>query len=315
MTLTNSGKFNSAIDDLSHRALKAKFKIRQLMSSVNVIPVRTFLKLFDAVIQPILLYGSEIWGPEVLNIEYLNLNSKIEKTQIKYLKSILQVNSKTTNIAVLLELGRFPLQYQIAMAMIKYWVKVISSPENSLIREAYQMERESANTHHNWVSSIHSLLTKFGFEEVLRNHQIDQIHIADISLKIKDHFAQKINETLFNDNRQGNMKNKLRSYRLFKKELNYESYIDIIKNPYMRASLTQFRLSAHQLNIETGRHHKMALEKRICKCCKTNEIEDEMHFLFNCPLYEMERKDILNMDVKQHKLQESFIEIMKRPIY
>ena len=79
----------------------------------------------------------------------------------------------------------------------------------------------------------------------------------------------------------------------------------------MRASLTQFRLSAHQLNIETGRHHKMALEKRICKCCKTNEIEDEMHFLFNCPLYEMERKDILNMDVKQHKLQESFIEIME----
>ena len=36
-----------------------------------------------------------------------------------------------------------------------------------------------------------------------------------------------------------------------------------------------------------------------------------MHFLLNCPLYEMERKEILNMDVKQHKLQESFIEIME----
>jgi hypothetical protein len=47
--------------------------------------------------------------------------------------------------------------------------------------------------------------------------------------------------------------------------------------------------SSHTLEIEKGRHAKPKLErsKRVCKFC--NVVEDELHFLINCTLYNNER--------------------------
>ena len=45
------------------------------------------------------------------------------------------------------------------------------------------------------------------------------------------------------------------------------------------------RLSSHCLNIEQGRHKKpkVPLENRICHNCSMSMIEDEIHFLLQCP--------------------------------
>ena len=45
----------------------------------------------------------------------------------------------------------------------------------------------------------------------------------------------------------------------------------------------RFRISAHNLAIEKGRHQNIPLNERICKLCKL-EIEDEIHFLLQCPI-------------------------------
>lgn len=44
----------------------------------------------------------------------------------------------------------------------------------------------------------------------------------------------------------------------------------------------KFRISNHKLNIETGRYDKISRCDTICPVCGLN-IEDETHFLFNCP--------------------------------
>ena len=45
--------------------------------------------------------------------------------------------------------------------------------------------------------------------------------------------------------------------------------------------------------IEKGRHRKPPLDRseRICPCCNYG-IEDEIHFLTECPLYEVERTNL-----------------------
>ena len=50
-------------------------------------------------------------------------------------------------------------------------------------------------------------------------------------------------------------------------------------------ALTRFRISAHSLAIETGRHHRKARRERKCIYCNMNVIESEYHFLLICPLY------------------------------
>ena len=49
-------------------------------------------------------------------------------------------------------------------------------------------------------------------------------------------------------------------------------------------------ISNHQLNIETGRYDKILRCDRIFPVCGLS-IEDEIHFLFNCPKYSSIRDD------------------------
>ena len=63
-------------------------------------------------------------------------------------------------------------------------------------------------------------------------------------------------------------------------------YIESVKDVQKRKCLTQFRVSAHRLEIESGRYKKKSVSERICKYCKLNAVEDEVHFLCNCSAYQ-----------------------------
>ncbi len=44
------------------------------------------------------------------------------------------------------------------------------------------------------------------------------------------------------------------------------------------------------LGVETGRYTDIKKELRFCKICTTQEIEDEMHFIFACPVFDDARE-------------------------
>jgi hypothetical protein len=76
-----------------------------------------------------------------------------------------------------------------------------------------------------------------------------------------------------------------RTYNLYAR-FKFQPYLDIIKNTRLRIALSRLRVSAHRLEIETGRWHKplkIPYTDRKCLICKT--LEDEFHFLLECPLY------------------------------
>ena len=53
----------------------------------------------------------------------------------------------------------------------------------------------------------------------------------------------------------------------------------------MRKALVRFRISSHQLRIETGRYENIPPNERICHFCTSNKIEDENHFWLDCKAY------------------------------
>ena len=67
--------------------------------------------------------------------------------------------------------------------------------------------------------------------------------------------------------------------------MKFEPYLKLL-NRKQRVSLTKLRVSDHKLMIEEGRRKKPRIprELRTCNMCP-NKIEDETHFLTNCPLY------------------------------
>ena len=88
------------------------------------------LKLFDSMIEPILLYGSEVWGYENLKI--------LEQIHLKSCKRILKVRNTTLNFIVYGELGRFPLEIRVKLRMISYWCKLVNN-EAKLSSSLYRL--------------------------------------------------------------------------------------------------------------------------------------------------------------------------------
>ena len=59
----------------------------------------------------------------------------------------------------------------------------------------------------------------------------------------------------------------LRLYRHFKKSFKLESYLTNLKSHLHRKAFYQFKISAHSLMCEIGRHCNIPYEQRLCRLC------------------------------------------------
>jgi hypothetical protein len=102
-------------------------------------------------------------------------------------------------------------------------------------------------------------------------------------------------QALWNDRNNRVNGNKLRTYRLFKDTLEVEPYLLLNQHRFQRRSLAMFRIGVLPLEVETGRYARPAtpLDQRICQLCNSHAVEDEKHFLLQCPLYEDQRQALL----------------------
>ena len=91
-----------------------------------------------------------------------------------------------------------------------------------------------------------------------------------------------------------------------------ETYLNTVKDRYLRSSVLRLRCSAHNLNIESMRKD-CSLEERVCIFCKQRGdvfVEDEFHFVVRCPLYNDERKSYLNHCILNQSF-DHFLEVLK----
>ena len=91
------------------------------------------MKLFDALISPILFYASEVWG--------IDCNGQLEKdpaelVQNKFLKWLLGVKKYSNNNACRAESGRFPMRIEAQCSNFKFWL-TLTKNENKLSQIEY----------------------------------------------------------------------------------------------------------------------------------------------------------------------------------
>ena len=293
-----SGTFSHCQNDLYKRALKAQFKLSKCFGDLHQ-NVDTILHLFDHTVKPVLLYGSEIWG--TINTLSANVkkdgfsifdafcNMPCEKLHIKFLKYVLGVHRKTTNVAVMGELGRYPIIINVICDTVKYFERLISDDVSNLLKGAL---KENGYLHEhkkkNWLSSLYFLFEYLNISKSSISN--DKLASVAKSKLIKRYKAEWMNALSKNrDNQTG----KLRTYSLFKYRLCRESYFKYIKDISVRRIFTKLRVSCHKLEIELGRYKKVQADARLCPLCQL-EVEDEIHFVTNCSLFSTKRKQFFN---------------------
>ena len=127
LIVTPSGEIKSALDDLRARALKAYMSLKNKLGACFKDYVDDTISLFDILVKPILLYGSDFWGclkcPK---------NNPIENLHMQFCRQLLGVQKNTTNYGVLLELGRVPLMIEAKCRSIKNWERISNGKANQI---------------------------------------------------------------------------------------------------------------------------------------------------------------------------------------
>ena len=116
-----NGSFTLAKKSIAEQANKALFSLLRKARNLDL-PYDIQLDLFNKMIKPILLYGSEIWGTGNCDI--------LERVQLKFLKYTFKLKKSTPSHMVYGELGIMPISTDIKSRVISFWCKLIENYEN-----------------------------------------------------------------------------------------------------------------------------------------------------------------------------------------
>ena len=250
--------------------------------------VNTQCHLFDSMIKPILSYGCEVWGTREYDV--------LEKVLLHFCRAILGVGPKCTKAAMLGELGRLPLYIWHQQRTARYLTRIMRGTNSSLLNDAMQLSICMAKDgFHSWVWHVVTFVNNLDIPAELESlpQCLKEISNDEIQERLKNEYINKWRTVLWDHTPRGSGGgNKLRTYRTIKAQYEIEHYLYTIKIREHRVAMARLRLSCHPLRIETSRYNRpyLSAPHRYCYFCMHNchysVVEDELHFMCFCPLYD-----------------------------
>lgn len=212
-----------------------------------------------------------------------------DKSQIKYLKYTLGVNKYSSNLAVLSETGRLPMYFSVIISILKYLFRLENASEG-LLKEAYTLSKSLYHEGiHSWYTSALHILQLLD----LNISSCINLNLSQLVNIVKGKLINKY-KSFWNQERERSLvSGKLDTYFSIKRNFTMEPYL-LLNDFHLRKAICKLRISAHNLLIESGRYAKsksIPRSERICKNCNLNLLENEIHFLTQCTLYDSERAE------------------------
>ena len=309
ITFTLSGSLKSAQARLRQKGLRSYFSLKSMLD-LRYLRKSMVFKLFDALIAPVLSYGSQIWLPLTEFMKHFASGSfpsmpqiakdPIEKVHLSFLKWTLQVGKSTSNTAVWGDTGRYPLAIELLSQTFSYLQRLEGMDQlnfAALVRHAYVEQRDLELT---WFSRLKSVRNICISAEQPQAGTSRAFYCSPQAIRER---SRHLFTAQWNLERASNRK--LGFYNFIKACFGPEPYLSSDVPQKHTKRLAEFRMSSHQYNIETGRHgvsKRGDILHRICYQCSTNDknvlanlrelpffcpiIEDEYHVLRTCTLYE-----------------------------
>ena len=233
---------------------KRKMHLSKFYAWLNVnetTPIEMKLMVLDSCVLPAILYASETWG----DISFLEKD--LLSIELKALKAILKVKSGTTNDLVYHELKRPCITAKIKDSQCKFFLKIRElTPEDAIVGSILQLCHDTSFIRY-----------YMGLDENNGTSDIEE--------------------------REHRIQHSTNSMCIYYRNMNFDQKLSCIyssmTNDYYRYIITRWRLSNHDLKIETGRYTKPMTPRAERKCDLCNVIEDEHHVVFVCPTYDTVR--------------------------
>jgi hypothetical protein len=273
--------FVAACKDLACRAKNALLCVMQKLYILNNNSFDVFMKLFDSQIQPIVQYGSELWGLDksVVHCESIHLFA---------LKKFLGVNMRTPNDLVYGETNRYPIYVNSAVKCVRFWLRLLEMEDNRIPHKAYKMLLDlDARGKQNWVSKIRLCLNENGFGFVWLNQGVGSINdfISVFRQRLVDTRWQNWNNHIQNSDR-------FNLYKMFCTTHDLKLYLRLDINRHLKYLLTRFRMGISDITVHRFRYKACKDSDLLCPLCHESK-EDEVHFVLCCSVLQTIREQFI----------------------
>ena len=177
---------------------------------------------------PSVEYGNEVWAAGT------NYDS-VDTFHVKFLKRVLKLRPQTPTLAVFGELGEYPLSVKLELRTLKYFLRLMSLPQDHIAKKMLlslkSLDSIGLTT---WFTHVRKLIEKYDLEYLLENDSPSDY--KDVKRLVQNSFQRHFFSSVLNSQ----VNPKLRTYKLFKKEFDFENYLGLTIPKY-RFSLCRFR--------------------------------------------------------------------------
>ena len=189
-----------------------------------------------------------------------------------------------TNWVVREELGMMPIESYIKTQTVSYLGRLNNDKLNPLLREAYELTKILDNEGiYTWFTYAKNVVKE-------SNNDLNKItgcknlkEVKRLKNEIKSNVIKYYKSLNAKKLEKLNYDNKNFLYKHINTCSNDKYYL-AHPNKITRQKISKFRVSDHDLLIETGRYKKIPREERVCSVCKM--LDDEVHFFFHCKINE-----------------------------
>ncbi|VDH90629.1 Hypothetical predicted protein [Mytilus galloprovincialis] len=276
--------------------------------SIKGLSFPVYEKLYYNTVVPVADYASEIWG--------LKKYDFADKLQSRAARTFLGVGKRAPIPYLTGETCWMEVQLRHHLNMIRLWARIINMSSNRLPKIAYLSEKEK-NRRNSWALEIKTILGKCD----LLNHY-NMSSLLGMSNKNFLGLVKHRLTTIAAENWKAECAGmpKLRTYVKIKSDYCQEPTLLKTLSTKKRAVLSKLRSGTFPIEIEKGRYRQLPVERRICKLCTKQAIEDEIHFVIKCPAYDQERQTMFNIanqkltiDLQELSDEEQFKTLLTSP--
>ena len=264
-----------------------------------------YTKLYTTLVEPVLFYGSGIWG--------INKYKEVQYVQNKACKYFLGAGKNASNLATRGDMGWPSVTVTQRTEVCRLLLRMENMEENRIARLIHEWGKHQPKS---WEKRVYKLLDQLGASEFLQCNSSNKKKLCDVKEVFIQSDSIEWRNDIWDDRNKPNG-NKLRTYRLYKTEPELSEYVRTVKYRDHRRVLSKFRCGNLPLAIETGRYSKppTPLSDRICQVCAETRnvatLEDETHFLIDCPFYSDIRYKLFTLAEKDFSNFSTMTSILK----
>ena len=244
-------------------------------------PYNIYSLLYETCVTSISDYGGEVFG---YSEQASNLN-----LHLRAIRAFIGVPKNATKAGVLSEVDWMLPKFRTQIRMIRYYNRILKMPEHRLCKKIFKWD--NCLDLNNWSNEVKLILYQCKQNAVFDTGQ--PFNLQNVLEKIKTEFqkSQRFSLELESLN-----KPKLRTFLTIKDFEKVPAYITKPLSFIQRKFLAKCRLGCLPIRLETGRFCRpiLAENERVSQVCLENgvtdyqyknEIESEIHLLFNCNRY------------------------------